>query len=107
MIGPYRGGRSISVAGVPGDSRTFYFGAVGGGVWKTENAGRTWRPIMDGQPVSSIGAVAVAPSDPKTVYAGSGEADMRNDIIHGNGMYRSTDAGATWAHIGLEDSRQI
>src|ERR1700692_1722603 len=107
MIGPYRGGRSISVAGVPGDSRTFYFGAVGGGVWKTENAGRTWKPVMDAQPVSSIGAVAIAPSDPKTVYVGSGEADMRSDIIHGNGMYRSTDAGATWVHVGLEDSRQI
>jgi len=107
MIGPYRGGRSVGVSGVAGDGRTFYFGAVGGGVWKTENAGRTWKPVMDAQPVSSIGAIAVAPSDAKIVYVGSGEADMRSDIIHGNGMYRSDDAGATWMPIGLEDSRQI
>jgi photosystem II stability/assembly factor-like uncharacterized protein len=106
-IGPYRGGRSDEATGVPGDPLTFYFGAVGGGAWKTENAGRTWFPIMDSQPVSSIGAIAVAPSDPKTVYVGSGEADMRSDIIAGNGMYRSTDAGATWTHIGLDDTRQI
>ncbi|MBD5633463.1 MAG: hypothetical protein IAI49_03190, partial [Candidatus Eremiobacteraeota bacterium] len=106
-IGPYRGGRSIAAAGVAGDGTTFYFGAVGGGVWKTRNAGRTWEPIMDSQPVSSIGALAVAPSDPKTIYAGSGEADMRSDIIHGNGVYRSTDAGVTWTHVGLEDTRQI
>ncbi len=106
-IGPYRGGRAVAVAGVAGDPRTFYFGSVGGGVWKTENAGRTWRPVMDGQPVASIGALAVAPSDPATIYAGSGEADMRNDIIHGNGMYVSHDAGATWTHAGLDDSYQI
>jgi photosystem II stability/assembly factor-like uncharacterized protein len=106
-IGPFRGGRSVGAAGVAGDGRTFYFGAVGGGVWKTENAGRTWVPIMDSQPVSSIGAIAVAPSDARTIYVGSGEADMRSDIIAGNGMYRSTDAGATWTHIGLDDSRQI
>jgi photosystem II stability/assembly factor-like uncharacterized protein len=107
MIGPFRGGRSVGVSGVAGDGRTFYFGAVGGGVWKTENAGRTWKPIMDAQPVSSIGAIAVAPSNAKIVYVGSGEADMRSDIIHGNGMYRSDDAGASWMRIGLEDSRQI
>ncbi len=106
-IGPFRGGRAVAVAGVAGDGRTFYFGAVGGGVWKTTNAGRTWSPVMDAEPVASIGAIAVAPSDPRTVYVGSGEADMRSDIIHGNGMYRSTDAGATWTRIGLEDSRQI
>jgi len=106
-IGPFRGGRAVAVAGVAGDPRTFYFGAVGGGVWKTTNAGRTWSPIMDSQPVASIGAIAVAPSDARTIYVGSGEADMRSDIIHGNGMYRSTDAGGTWTRIGLEDSRQI
>jgi photosystem II stability/assembly factor-like uncharacterized protein len=106
-IGPARGGRSVAAAGVAGDGLTFYFGAVGGGVWKTLNAGRTWFPIMDAQPVSSIGAIAVAPSDSNTVYVGSGEADMRSDIIHGNGMYRSTDAGQDWTHIGLDDTRQI
>ena len=106
-IGPFRGGRAVAVSGVVGDPRTFYFGAVGGGVWKSGNAGRTWAPVMDAQPVASIGAVAVAPSDPATVYVGSGEADMRADIQHGNGMYRSTDAGASWTRIGLEDSRTI
>jgi len=107
MIGPFRGGRAVAVSGVPGDPRTFYFGAVGGGVWKTENAGQTWRPIADGLPVASIGALAVAPSNPSVIYAGSGEADMRSDIIAGNGMYVSRDAGTTWSHIGLEDSTQI
>ena len=106
-IGPFRGGRAVAVAGVPSEPATFYFGAVGGGVWRTTNAGVSWQPIMDSQPVASIGAIAVAPSDPKTIYVGSGEADMRSDIVHGNGMYRSTDAGATWTHIGLEDTRQI
>jgi photosystem II stability/assembly factor-like uncharacterized protein len=106
-LGPFRGGRAVAVTGVVGDPRTFYFGAVGGGVWKSGNAGRTWAPVMDAQPVASIGALATAPSDPATVYVGSGEADMRSDIQHGNGMYRSTDAGATWSRIGLEDSRAI
>jgi photosystem II stability/assembly factor-like uncharacterized protein len=106
-IGPFRGGRAVAVSGVAGDPRTFYLGAVGGGVWKSGNAGRSWTPIMDGAPVASIGAIAVAPSDPSTVYVGSGEADMRSDIIHGNGMYRSNDAGTTWTRIGLTDSRQI
>ena len=107
MIGPFRGGRDVAVAGVASEPTTFYFGAVGGGVWRTTNAGVTWTPIMDSQPVASIGAIAVAPSDPKTIYVGSGEADMRSDIVHGNGMYRSTDAGATWSRIGLNDTRQI
>jgi photosystem II stability/assembly factor-like uncharacterized protein len=107
MIGPFRGGRDVAVAGVPSEPSTFYFGAVGGGVWRTIDAGVTWTPIMDSQPVASIGAIAVAPSDPKTIYVGSGEADMRSDIVHGNGMYRSTDAGTTWTRIGLEDTRQI
>jgi len=106
-IGPFRGGRAVAVSGVAGDPRTFYFGAVGGGVWKTTSAGAAWKPVFDEEPVASIGAIAVAPSDPNTVYVGSGEADMRSDIIHGNGMYRSTDAGAHWTRIGLEDSRQI
>ncbi len=107
MIGPFRGGRALAVSGVAGDGRTFYMGSVGGGVWKTTNAGAAWAPVFDGEPVASIGALAVAPSDPKVVYAGSGEADMRSDIQHGNGMYRSRDGGATWTHVGLDDSRQV
>ncbi len=107
LIGPFRGGRVVAVAGVPGDSTTFYFGAVNGGIWKTTDAGVVWSPIFDGQPVGSIGALAVAPSDPKTIYAGTGETDIREDISSGNGVYKSTDGGATWNHIGLEDTRQI
>jgi photosystem II stability/assembly factor-like uncharacterized protein len=107
LIGPFRGGRAVAVAGVPGDSSTFYFGAVNGGIWKTTDAGIVWKPIFDGQPVASIGALAVAPSDPKTIYAGTGESDIREDLSSGNGVYKSTDAGATWQHIGLDDTRQI
>ncbi|MDG2536974.1 hypothetical protein P5Y53_04805 [Dyella jiangningensis] len=107
LIGPFRGGRVLTVAGIPGDSRHFYFGAVDGGVWATQDAGRTWQPIFDGQQAGSIGALALAPSDPNTIYVGSGEADMRSDIAHGDGMYKSTDAGKHWTHIGLEDTRQI
>ena len=107
MIGPFRGGRSNGVTGVPGQPSTFYFGSVGGGVWKSENSGRTWTPIFDSQPVPSIGAIAVAPSNPNVIYVGTGEADMRSQISYGNGMYKSTDAGKTWTHIGLEDTRQI
>ncbi|MFL6213190.1 MAG: hypothetical protein ACJ74J_04770 [Blastocatellia bacterium] len=106
-IGPFRGGRVNAVAGVQGQPTTFYFGSVGGGVWKTTNSGRTWTPVSDSQPIASIGAIAVAPSDPNTVYVGSGEADMRSQISYGNGMYKSTDAGKTWKHIGLNDTRQI
>jgi photosystem II stability/assembly factor-like uncharacterized protein len=106
-IGPFRGGRVLTVAGIPGDARHFYFGAVDGGVWATADAGRTWQPIFDHEPVGSIGALALAPSDPNTIYVGSGEADMRSDIAHGNGMYKTTDAGKHWSHIGLDDSYQI
>ncbi|MDQ2680022.1 MAG: hypothetical protein M3Y21_03235, partial [Candidatus Eremiobacteraeota bacterium] len=97
----------LAVSGVAGDSRTFYFGAVGGGVWKTQDAGRTWEPIFDSEHVASIGALAVAPSDPNVLYVGTGEADMRSDITYGKGMYKSIDAGKTWTHIGLDDTRQI
>jgi photosystem II stability/assembly factor-like uncharacterized protein len=107
LIGPFRGGRAVAVAGVPGDSTTFYFGSVNGGIWKTTDAGVVWTPIFDGQPVASIGALAVAPSDPKVIYAGTGETDIREDLSSGNGVYKSTDGGATWNHIGLEDTRQI
>jgi photosystem II stability/assembly factor-like uncharacterized protein len=107
MIGPHRGGRVLPVLGVPGKPNEYLFGAVGGGVWKTENAGRTWHPIFDAQPIASIGAIAIAPSDPQTIYVGTGEADMRSDISFGDGMYKSTDGGVTWRNIGLRDSRQI
>src|SRR6195256_675718 len=107
LIGPFRGGRVVAVAGVPGDSSTFYFGAVNGGIWKTTDAGVVWSPIFDGQPVGSIGALAVAPSDPKIIYAGTGETDIRSDLSSGNGVYKSTDGGSTWSHVGLEDTRQI
>ncbi|HWA83262.1 MAG TPA: hypothetical protein VG820_07520, partial [Fimbriimonadaceae bacterium] len=107
LIGPFRAGRSLACTGVPGNLEKYYMGAVGGGVWVTENSGRTWAPIMDSVRVASIGAIAVALSDPNVVYVGTGEADMRGDIQQGDGMYRSADAGKTWTHIGLEDSRQI
>ncbi len=107
LIGPFRGGRVAAVAGVPGDSTTFYFGSVNGGIWKTIDAGVVWTPIFDSQPVGSIGALAVAPSDPKVIYAGTGESDIREDLSSGNGVYKSSDGGLTWNHIGLEDTRQI
>jgi photosystem II stability/assembly factor-like uncharacterized protein len=107
MVGPFRGGRALTAAGVPGEPERFYFGSVGGGVWRSDNAGRTWRPVFDGQPIASIGSIAIAPSDPRILYVGSGEADMRSDISYGNGMYKSTDGGETWTRIGLEDTRQI
>ena len=107
MVGPFRGGRVLTVAGVPGHPDRFYFGSVGGGVWRSDNAGRTWEPIFDGQPIASIGAIAVAPSDARVIYVGSGEADMRSDISYGNGMYKSVDGGGTWQRLGLSDSRQI
>ncbi len=106
-IGPFRGGRVNAVSGVPGEPNTFYFGSVGGGVWKSANSGRTWAPVFDDQKIASIGAIAVAPSAPNTVYVGTGEADMRSQNSFGDGMYKSTDGGKTWTHIGLENTRQI
>ena len=111
FIGPFRGGRVLAVTGVPADANTFYFGAVGGGVWKTTDGGIAWKPIFDrlpdGHRIASIGAIAVAPSDPNTIYVGTGEADMRAAISFGDGLYKSADAGATWTHIGLNHTRQI
>src|SRR6266566_5346283 len=107
MIGPFRAGRVNAVGGVVGQPETFYFGSVGGGVWKTNNAGRTWKPVFDSQSAASIGAIGVAPSDANVVYVGTGEADMRDSIQFGDGMYKSADAGKTWKHIGLENTRQI
>jgi len=107
LIGPFRGGRVVAVAGVPGDSTIFYFGGVNGGIWKTTDAGMVWNPIFDGQPIGSIGALAVAPSDSKVIYAGTGESDIRSDLSSGNGVYKSSDGGSTWTHLGLDDTRQI
>jgi photosystem II stability/assembly factor-like uncharacterized protein len=107
-VGPMRGGRSYGVAGSAKQPDTFYFGSVGGGVWKTENAGRTWFPISDeGIPIGSIGAIAVAPSNPDVVYVGTGEPDIRSQHSYGIGMYKSMDAGKTWTHIGLEGTMHI
>ena len=106
-VGPFRGGRVLAVAGDPLDARKFYFGSVNGGVWRTDDAGRTWVPIFDQVNVGSIGAIAVAPSNPKVIYVGTGEADMRSDIAQGIGMFRSDDGGKSWQHIGLEDTQQI
>ncbi len=97
----------MAVSGVPGDSTTFYFGAVDGGVWKTTNSGVVWDPISDGARIASIGALVVAPSNPKVIYAGTGESDIRSDLSSGDGVYRSSDAGQTWTHIGLDETRQI
>jgi photosystem II stability/assembly factor-like uncharacterized protein len=106
-IGPYRGGRTRAVAGVPSEPNVFYIGAVDGGVWKTDDYGRTWHPIFNHEPTGSIGALFVAPSDPNIVYAASGEGLHRPDLSVGNGIYKSTDAGKTWVHLGLRDGQQI
>src|SRR4051812_1602267 len=107
MIGPFRGGRTKAAAGIPGPPNVFYVGAVNGGVWKTTDYGRTWNPIFDDQPTGSIGAIAIAPSDPAVIYVGSGEGLQRPDLSTGDGIYKSTDAGRTWTHLGLRDGQQI
>ena len=106
-VGPYRGGRADAVAGIPGEPNTYYFGSTGGGVWKTTDGGQTWRPVSDSFFGGSIGAVAIAPSDPSVVYAGGGEETIRGNVSHGEGVWKSADAGKTWTHMGLEDSRHI
>jgi len=106
-IGPFRGGRTRAAAGVPSQPNMFYMGQVNGGVWRSDDYGRTWTPIFDGQPSGSVGAIAVAPSDPKIIYVASGEGLQRPDLSVGNGIYKSTDAGQTWAHLGLRDGLQI
>ena len=107
MLGPFRGGRCDAASGVPGRPDEFYFGHVNGGVWKTKDAGRTWVPIFDDQPVASIGALAVAPSAPDTIYVGSGESTLRDSVGFGNGVYKSIDAGRTWTHLGLDETQHI
>jgi len=107
MVGPFRGGRTRAVAGVPSQPNVFYIGAVNGGVWKSDDYGRTWNPIFDDQPTQSIGAIAVAPSNPNVIYVASGEGLQRPDLSVGDGIYKSTDAGKTWTHLGLRDGQQI
>jgi len=107
MIGPFRGGRTRAAAGVPSQPNLFYIGAANGGVWKSDDYGRTWNPIFDEQSSQSIGAIAVAPSDPSIIYVASGEGLHRPDLSVGNGIYKSTDAGKTWTHLGLPDGQQI
>ncbi|MDX1578981.1 MAG: glycosyl hydrolase, partial [Gemmatimonadota bacterium] len=105
-IGPV-GNRMASVAGVPGDRTTYYAGAASGGIWKTEDAGLHWRPVFDDQPVHSIGALAVAPNDAAIVWAGTGESSIRSNVSIGNGVWKSTDAGESWTHMGLEGTGRV
>ena len=107
MIGPFRGGRTVGATGIPGHPNEFLIGVCNGGVWKTNDYGRTWKPIFDDQPTGSIGAVAVAPSSPDVIYVGSGEGIQRPDLSVGDGMYKSVDGGSHWTHLGLEDAQQI
>jgi photosystem II stability/assembly factor-like uncharacterized protein len=107
LVGPFRGGRTVAAVGVPEKPNLFYAGVNNGGIWKTTDAGRTWTPIFDGQPTGSIGALAVAPSNPEILYAGSGEGLQRPDLSVGDGVYKSLDGGATWRHLGLREGRQI
>ena len=106
-IGPFRAGRTVGVAGVPQQPGTYYMAPTDGGIWKSDDFARTWRPIFDGQDTGSIGALAVAPSDPNVIYAGSGEGLRRPDLSVGDGIYKSADAGKTWTHLGLRDGQQI
>src|SRR5579862_6676033 len=103
MIGPFRGGRTRAITGVPSQPNVFLAGAVNGGVWKSDDTGRTWRPIFEGQPTQSIGAIAVETANPDIIYVGSGEGLHRPDLSVGNGIYRSTDGGRSWSHLGLND----
>jgi photosystem II stability/assembly factor-like uncharacterized protein len=107
LIGPFRGGRTVGAAGIPDQPNVFYIGVNNGGVWKTNDAGRTWKPIFDSESTGSIGTIALAPSDPNIIYVGSGEGLRRPDLSTGNGIYKSTDAGSTWRHLGLRDGQQI
>ncbi|HQU55645.1 MAG TPA: glycosyl hydrolase, partial [Saprospiraceae bacterium] len=106
-VGPFRGGRSATVTGVPGKPDLYYFGATGGGVWRTTDAGETWDNISDGFFGGSIGSVSVSESDPNVIYVGGGENTVRGNVSYGYGAWKSVDAGKTWTHIGLDNSRHI
>jgi photosystem II stability/assembly factor-like uncharacterized protein len=106
-IGPFRGGRVLAVAGIPGDPRTYYFGAVAGGVWKSTDGGVSWKPLFDHETTSSMGAIAVADSNHNVIYAGSGEGCIRGNMSYGDGVYKSTDGGQTWKNVGLRDTQHI
>src|SRR5262245_24950928 len=105
-IGPFRAGRTVGAAGIPSQPNVFFIGVNNGGVWKTTDAGRTWQPIFDDQPTGSVGALAVAPSNPDVIYVGSGEGLQRPDLSTGDGVYKSTNGGKTWVNIGLRDGQQ-
>src|SRR5438132_22428 len=107
MIGPFRGGRTVGAVGIPSQPNVFYIGVNNGGVWKTNDYGLTWKPVFDEQPTGSIGDVAVSESNPNIVYVGSGEGLHRPDLSVGDGVYKSTDGGKTWKHMGLRDAQQI
>src|SRR5438477_2848868 len=107
QIGPFRGGRALAIEGVPGEPDAYYFGAVAGGVWKSTDGGANWTPLFDKESISSIGAIAVAPSDHNVIYAGTGEAAIRGNTTYGTGVFKSIDGGKTWQNVGLKDSRQI
>src|SRR2546427_10982738 len=107
QIGPFRGGRALAIEGVVGEPDTYYFGAVAGGVWKTTDGGANWVPLFDKQPISSIGAIAVAPSDHNVIYVGTGEAAIRGNTTYGTGVFKSIDGGKTWQNVGLKDTHQI
>jgi len=107
VVGPFRGGRSLTASGVAGDPTTYYFGSTGGGIWKSTDGAVTWKPVFDHEKSSSIGSLAVAPSDPNVIYAGTGEGCIRGNAATGDGVYKSLDAGKTWKNVGLRDSRAI
>jgi hypothetical protein len=107
LVGPLRGGRVLAVTGIPGDPYTFYFGGVAGGVWRTTDGGINWTPLTDKEPFASIGAIAVAESNPSVIYVGTGESCIRGNISYGNGVYKSTDGGKSWNYIGLKDTQHI
>jgi photosystem II stability/assembly factor-like uncharacterized protein len=107
LVGPFRGGRVLAVTGIPGDPYTFYFGGVAGGVWRTIDGGNSWTPLTDKEPFASVGSIAVAESNPGVIYVGTGEACIRGNTSYGNGVYKSTDGGKTWASLGLKDTQHI